>query len=232
MPLLGKGFLIIWHDIKTEAKPEYHRWHTREHMPERLSIPGFLRGRRGVDPGAAKHEMLTIYEGSDLGVFGSPAYLERLNNPTPWSLELQPTFLNFIRSACDIVATTGEGVGGAILTFRLPFAKKTEADLRAVARPLTDAIMALDGVSSVHIGIARPEASGAKTRETELRGTTRDGVFDAVLVVDGIGRHDLVAARVAVENILKEAGWSVPPGEGALYDMAFCLDAMRPGAAR
>jgi hypothetical protein len=232
MPLLGKGFLIIWHDIKTESKPEYHRWHTREHMPERLSIPGFLRGRRGVDPGAARHEMLTIYEGADLGVFGSPAYLERLNNPTPWSLTMQPTFLNFIRSACDIAVTTGEGVGGALLTFRLPFGTKSEADLRAAARPLAEAIMQLDGVSSVHIGIARPEASGAKTRETELRGTIRDGVFDAVLVVDGIGRRELAAVRPAVDKILRDAGWTVPPGEGALYDMAFCLDAMRAGGVK
>jgi hypothetical protein len=41
MALAGNAFLIIWHDVKPEAESDYLRWHTREHMPERLGIPGF-----------------------------------------------------------------------------------------------------------------------------------------------------------------------------------------------
>jgi hypothetical protein len=224
VPLKGSGFMIIWHDIKPESDAEYHRWHTREHMPERLGIPGFLRGRRGVDWSLPKHRYLTIYEGADLGVFGSAAYLERLNNPSPWSNQLQPAFLNFIRCGCAVVSSAGRGVGGAMATIRLPFAGRGEAELREDSGALTQQILALDGVSSVHIGVARPEATSFKTRETELRGTTRDGVFDAVVVVDGIGRRELEAVMPRIAAILDARGWKAPAGEAAVYDMAFALE--------
>ena len=38
--------LVIWHDLLPEAKIEWEQWHTHEHMPERVGIPGFLGGRR------------------------------------------------------------------------------------------------------------------------------------------------------------------------------------------
>ena len=46
MPLLGRGVLAIWHTITPEGEAEYWRWHDREHIPERVGVPGFLRGRR------------------------------------------------------------------------------------------------------------------------------------------------------------------------------------------
>lgn len=224
MPLKGTGFMIIWHDIRAESEPEYHRWHTREHMPERLGVPGFLRGRRGVDWGLQKYRYLTLYEGRDIEVFRSAPYLERLNNPTPWSNRMQPAFYNFIRSACATIASEGVGVGGAMATIRLPFAGNGEAKLRADAAALSAEIMKLDGVASVHIAVARPEITSAKTRETELRGTTRDGVFDAVVIVDGIGRREVEAIMPKVTAILAARGWTAPPADTAVYDMAFALD--------
>jgi hypothetical protein len=121
MPLKGEGFMIIWHDIKAESESDYHLWHTREHMPERLAVPGFLRGRRGVDWNRDKYRYLTLYEGESPKTLGTPEYILRLNNPTPRSLKIQPAFYNFVRSACAIVATVGRGVGGTIATFRVPF---------------------------------------------------------------------------------------------------------------
>lgn len=53
----------------------------REHLQERLSIPGFLRARRCVrELGSPSYFM--IYELSNTSVLTSPDYLERLNNPT------------------------------------------------------------------------------------------------------------------------------------------------------
>jgi len=224
MALIGQGFMIVWHDIREESEPEYHRWHTREHMPERLGVPGFLRGRRGVDWSLGKYRYLTLYEGQDLGTFGSAAYLERLNNPTPWTNQLQPAFYNFIRSGCGIVSTTGRGVGGAMITIRLSFKGAEESKLANDAAALTEKVMKLDGISSVDIGVARPEVTSAKTRETELRGTTRDGLFDAVFIVDGIGRRELEAALPSVEAILAEHGWTYGPEDAAVYDMAYMLE--------
>ncbi len=46
MPLLGQAAMLLSFDIAAEAIAEHDDWHTHEHLPERLAIPGFLRGMR------------------------------------------------------------------------------------------------------------------------------------------------------------------------------------------
>lgn len=224
MPLRGTAFMIVWHDIKTEAEPDYHLWHTREHMPERLAVPGFLRGRRGVDWNRDRHRYLTLYEGESIATFGAPEYLQRLNNPTPWTLRTQPTFYNFIRCACSTAASVGRGVGGAIATFRVPLDKIDAAAFQAMASSVAGELLDLKGVNAVHFGTARPEVTGARTRETELRGMTRDDVFDAVVLVDGVGRRELEARMPELTARLRARRLTIDPAETAVYDMAFCLE--------
>ncbi len=38
--------LAIWSDVTAEAEAELNEWYRREHVPERLAIPEFLRGCR------------------------------------------------------------------------------------------------------------------------------------------------------------------------------------------
>jgi hypothetical protein len=56
MPLLGTAAMLLSFDVAEEAIAEHDEWHTHEHFPERLSIPGFLRGpleRRTRSPGTS-----------------------------------------------------------------------------------------------------------------------------------------------------------------------------------
>ena len=48
MSLLGKAAMLLTFDIEDAAIGEHDDWHTHEHLLERLSIPGFLRGTRWV----------------------------------------------------------------------------------------------------------------------------------------------------------------------------------------
>ncbi len=43
-----RAAVTIWCDVAPEVREEFDDWHAHEHMPERLSIPGFLRGSRWV----------------------------------------------------------------------------------------------------------------------------------------------------------------------------------------
>ena len=89
MSLLGKAAIAIWCHIDASLLAEHDAWHSGEHLPERLAIPGFLRGRRCRAPDeAAAWPYFILYEVRDAAVTTSPAYLERLNNPTPWSRKL------------------------------------------------------------------------------------------------------------------------------------------------
>jgi hypothetical protein len=49
MALRGEGALAMWWDMAPEMRAEFEHWHTHEHFPERLGIPGFLRAARWAD---------------------------------------------------------------------------------------------------------------------------------------------------------------------------------------
>jgi len=61
MSLAGQGAVAIWHDIAPEGRSDFYAWHGREHMPERVGIPGFLRGRRYIALDGAP-EFFNLYE--------------------------------------------------------------------------------------------------------------------------------------------------------------------------
>ena len=44
--MTNDGILAIWHDVEAAVGGDYERWYFREHLPERLGVPGFLAGRR------------------------------------------------------------------------------------------------------------------------------------------------------------------------------------------
>lgn len=81
MSLLGKAVVAIWNDILPEGRENFIEWHNREHIPERVSIPGFLRGRRYIAQQGTP-EYFTLYEAADAQVLVGQPYLDRLNNPT------------------------------------------------------------------------------------------------------------------------------------------------------
>ena len=80
MALLGNSALAIWHDIAEGGEADFHVWHSAEHMPERVGLPGFNRGRRCVAVDAAPRFFL-LYEVDSLAVLTSRPYLARLDDP-------------------------------------------------------------------------------------------------------------------------------------------------------
>jgi hypothetical protein len=43
---LRSAAMLLSFDVAAEAQAEHDDWHSYEHLPERLAIPGFLRGSR------------------------------------------------------------------------------------------------------------------------------------------------------------------------------------------
>ena len=93
--LMGQGVLVNWGGVDAEQEDDYNMWHSREHMPERLAVPGFRRGRRGIavdgTPETLKYFMM--YEAVDANVFASAPYLARLNDPTPWTRRILSAYI-------------------------------------------------------------------------------------------------------------------------------------------
>jgi hypothetical protein len=224
MALKGRAFLAIWHDIEPAAESEYSDWHTRQHMPERLGIPGFLIGRRAVNWNITHQRWFTLYETRTLEVLSSDDYRIRLNNPSHWSNRTQPTFRNFARSACTVAATVGCGIGGALATIRLGLAEMSLTTFEANAERLAHRFAALEGVIGAHFGVATPQITRIRTREAELRASTGEDVFDAVVLVDGVGRRELEPLMPQVSGVLRDV-LSIKSEQTGVYDLAYMLSA-------
>lgn len=100
------GLMAFWADIDAEYMARFREWHNCEHMPERVSVPGFVAGRRYVAVGDSVG-VLMMYETEDAAVLGSDAYLARLNDPTPWTRQSLPHFHNPSRNIYSLVEDAG-----------------------------------------------------------------------------------------------------------------------------
>ena len=114
MPLAGTAFLALWNDVARAREPEYDRWHTQEHVPERVAAAGFLGARRYVNRGRERHRYFTLYEVVDLAAFAGAEYVDLVAHPTPWTATMRPDFANFLRAPCRVAGSLGDGIGAAV----------------------------------------------------------------------------------------------------------------------
>lgn len=102
----GNGFMGFWSNIDPAYQLTYQKWHNCEHMPERVSIPGFIEGRRyrSLDDPS---EFFMCYITEEPEVLRSEAYLAALNRPTPWTQEALTEFQKPRRTLFRRVASAG-----------------------------------------------------------------------------------------------------------------------------
>lgn len=70
---MAKGLLFMAFDFSTAHQDEFHDWYDREHVPERLGVPGFLNAERWIDEQNPKIHVAT-YDLDRVGVLATPAY--------------------------------------------------------------------------------------------------------------------------------------------------------------
>jgi hypothetical protein len=208
--MIGRAAVAIWCDIAFDVRDELNDWHTHEHMPERLAIPGFLRGSRWIAERGTGYLML--YEAESEEAITGGGYLERLNNPTPWSRQMMPHHRNMVRGPCRVEASFGAGLGSAMLTVRFS-APRERADALRAPLALLPARKGLAAAALLHhIG----PAGGPLTTEQQLRGGDRRP--DWVVLVNGY------SAEALAELAASELNDRVLPGsEAGVYRLSYVL---------
>ena len=171
MALLGGGAVCIWHDLAADAVDAFYDWHNREHMPERVAIPGFNRGRRYIAP-AHSPMWFNLYETDSVAVLSGDDYLARLNAPTPLTRSVVPSFRDVARSLCNVVASIGDGDGGVMLTLRFDVAPAAAGVMRStLCDTVLPAVARETGVAGAHLCRADAAASAVETTEKKARGS-------------------------------------------------------------
>jgi hypothetical protein len=104
---IGEGLMAFYSDIDKDYVPQYRRWHNCEHIPERVSIPGFIEGRRYFGSEGSP-SFLMMYETETVKVLESPAYLGALNRPTRWTQDTITHFRNPLRGVYQLLSAFGK----------------------------------------------------------------------------------------------------------------------------
>ena len=221
MPLLGSAAVAMWWDMAAVHRTEFEDWHTHEHFPERLRIPGFRRGSRWASANGGDG-FFVLYELDSYDTLTSPAYFARLNDPTPWSLEMMPRHGNMVRSQCRVLETHGGGIAAAMLTLRL---SPQPGQVDALRNHLRSALRELPhraGVTASHL-LQTQTPQAASTTEQKIRGGV-DAVADWIVLVSGYDAQTLLAlgADELGAAALTQAG-ALPGQTSGLYRLSCAM---------
>ena len=193
MPLAGKGMLLTSMDVDAAHEADFNRWYDREHLEERVAIPGFIEARRYVaEEGAPKY--LSLYSTETFEVLDSPAYRKALASQTEWSKANIARFRNMIRGVARITISHGKGRGAALGIIRIRPASGGHDILREALRTALDP-KSVDGVISMHVIENDPVLSKPLTDNPSA---SDPGAGDWFILIDAT---DVTPADVALRKL-------------------------------
>jgi hypothetical protein len=221
MPLHGKGMLIVFNEVKARDERDFNEWYNREHIDERINLPGFRRARRYVAVrGTPKY--LATYECDSVGDLARPGYLALLANQTPWTQAVMARFTHFNRMTLRVQVDLTHGIGGAVAAVKFA---PDPSERRALAAWLQE--------TALPRAIARPGLVGAAAAENDVEianAPVRDKSMDRpkadeaewVVLLEGGDAGAVGAAARATFTLanLKKFGVSVAPTIGT-YRLLF-----------
>jgi hypothetical protein len=216
MALSSDAVMILYCDVASDPA-DHDDWHTYEHMHERLSIPGFLRGTRWTRLSGNPRYMM-VYEVADVNMAQSPDYLERLNHPTPWTTATMTRLRAMVRGFGRVSASAGYGLGRIALSLRLPHGDDAAMAWLAGEVPR---IASWRGMASVHLFTT--SETGPMTTEQSIRG--RDATMGGMLLATA---YDGEALRRACEHHLDAqvlARHGITAADSGIYEMNFTATA-------
>lgn len=182
------GLLFVATDADPAHEADFNRWYDREHVEERVRIPGFLSGARYLSrEGGRKY--LGLYRTESLAAFTTSDYRAAFERQTAWSVTNLNRMRNPMRRVCAVRAVTGFGSGSEIVVLPLPQADDSEA-LVARASALGADLAQTDGFVQSYLLVPDASLSTPLPRES-----TENRVLAPLLVVEASAAQAARALR-------------------------------------
>ena len=213
MALHGKGMLVVYAEVKPRHERDFNEWYNREHIDERINVPGFHRARRYVaEKGSPKY--LATYECDSVGDLATPAYLARLSHQTPWSDRVTGRFTRFHRLTLVIKVDLTQGVGGLMTTVRFTPAAGLRSALVQWLREMLAQVVKRPGVVGAAVGENDVDTANAPLQQKSMdRPKAEDAEW--IVMLEGSDAHALASARKALKlSALKKFGVTKAPKVG------------------
>ena len=186
MALLGKGALLNWGGVLPKHDFDYNLWHSLEHMPERMSVKGFLRAFRcvGLKGTNDNDKYFMMYDVRNKDILSSKQYLNRLNNPTDWTTKILSKYVYPSRAICEVIKTKSltNGLSGFFVTLRY---LSQNNDIKHFYN-ISNETMRKNGIFSIHCFQSDKEISLLKTKEKVIRSYqgNEDEIIDYAVVIE------------------------------------------------
>lgn len=217
--MLGQAALAMWWNMDAVVRDEFEHWHTHEHFPERLALPGFQRASRWAEAGGGQG-FFVLYELAAYEALVSPEYQARLNAPSDWSRKMMPHHRQMVRSQCRLLESRGAAVAGHAITVRLSPEAGQEQRLRSGLSTLVRALPERPGLVGAHL-LQTDTPALAPTTEQRIRGLA-DRAADWVFVVTG---YDAQVLRQLAEAELSETAQQAAGAAAGAITAAYTLSA-------
>ena len=207
------GILFVWTSADPEHELDFNRWYDREHVEERVRIPGFVSGTR-YQSVRGPRKYLGLYRTVSLAAFQTPDYFKAFGQQTPWSLTNLERMRDPMRRVCAIEAEAGFGTGAWLAVLRLG-ASAIGQDGAAVARvaELGRALLQLDGV--IYARLLTPDANLSGPLPAERK---EGRVLDPLFLIDASSESAAVAAVTQASAAL-----GLDPEEAAILQLSWQL---------
>lgn len=213
--------LLIANDVAPGLEADFERWYQRQHLDERLGVPGFLTARR-YRAISASHAFVAFYELTGAYVLTSPAYRARLDAPTEWTQHVMPGFRRMNRTVMSFEASIGWGTG-TLMDLVVVDGEASASSLSTALRvPWSDHV----AFERARLFKANPKAvSVAESKEAALR-PGGDASYACVWLVEwaDLAEHAVPDAR----QLLAEVGIAVNLDEGGRYRLINARAAAAP----
>ena len=218
MDFEGSGILALWNGADFARREEYNLWHSREHVPERLSVPGMRSARRYVRTSGGLPEYLTLYEVDDLSVLTSQPYRHLLETPTEWSGSMRPSFLGFLRKCCVRLVTEGGGLGSNLAV--LPTDVKSDLSSPELRRAVKDMVTETSAITAAHIIQTDPSIPSVPF---QIGGNLAAKDIGGALLFESYDSECLRSTLQQHQDQLSEMHLGSRLGETTFYDLAYAL---------
>jgi len=200
MPLCGKGMLIVYNEVKPPHERDFNEWYNREHIDERVNLPGFHRARRYVAVRASP-KYLATYECDTVADLATPGYLALLANQTPWSQAVMARFTHFRRLTLRVQVDLAHGTGGALTTVRFVPDAGMRAPLLDWLRETLPRAVDLPGMVGAAVAENDLEVANAPLQSKSMDHPKADEI-EWVVLLEGA---DSVATGAAARALFKAA---------------------------
>ena len=208
------GLLFVASGVAPADEADFNRWYDREHVEERVRIPGFLSGARYFSlEGGRKY--LGLYRTGSLAVFGSPGYRAAFEKQTPWSVANLDRMRQPMRRVCAVRAVTGFGSGSHVAV--LPLVAAADAEAQVAHADGIGAQLRKEQAGFVQSYLLVPDAALSTPLPRE---STEGRVLQPLLVIETSSEAAARAARATAA-----AAFDADPAGGWLLALGWKLTA-------